>query len=62
MAADPTPTANVASIPIGRLVPRAIPATAPSPTTARPRYRNGRAMYGEAMITTAVASARRTAR
>ena len=42
MAADPPPTANAASIPIGGLVPRAIPATAPSPTTARPRGWSGR--------------------
>jgi len=60
--ADPIPTAKAATIPMGRLVPSAIPATAPTPTTARPTYRSGRAMYGEAMTTTAVASARRTAR
>ena len=62
MAADPIPTAKAATIPIGRLVPSAIPAAAPIPTTDRPTYRNGRAMYGEATTTTAVASASRTAR
>ena len=62
MAADPTPTAKAATIPIGRAVPNATPAAAPSPTTTRPRYRNGRARYGEAMTTTAVARASRTAR
>ena len=62
MAADPIPTANAATIPMGRAVPSAIPAAAPIPTTSRPVYRNGRAMYGEAMTTTAVASASRTAR
>jgi hypothetical protein len=53
----PAPTANAATIPMGRVVPRAIPAAAPMPSTHRPAYRNGRAMYGEAVTTTAVASA-----
>jgi hypothetical protein len=61
MAADPIPTANAATVPMGRLVSSAIAATAPMPTTARPTYRNGRAMDGEATTTTAVASASRTA-
>ena len=62
MAADPTPTAKAATIPMGKAVPSAIPATAPTPTTSRPTYRNGRARYGEVMTTTAVARASRTAR
>jgi hypothetical protein len=43
MAADPIPTAKATAIPMGRLVPSAIPAAAPIPTTHRPAYRNGRA-------------------
>lgn len=62
MAADPSPTARAATMPMGRPVPSAIPATAPTPTTQRPAYRNGRAMCGEATTTTAAASASRTAR
>ena len=46
---------------MGKAVSSAIAATAPIPTTTRPTYRSGRAMYGEAMTTTAVASASRTA-
>ena len=36
MAADPIPTAKAATIPMGRLVPSAIPAAAPIPTTESP--------------------------
>ena len=36
MAADPSPTARAATMPMGRPVPSAIPATAPTPTTQRP--------------------------
>ena len=39
MAADPIPTAKAAIIPMGRVVPNAIPATDPSPTTDRPTFR-----------------------
>ena len=61
MAADPIPTAKAATIPMGKAVSSAMAASAPIPTTARPTYRSGRARYGEAMTTTAVASASRTA-
>ena len=49
-------------MPIGRSSPSAMPATAPIPTTHRPMNRSGRLMCGEATTTTAVATARRTAR
>ena len=44
MAAEPIPTANATTIPMGRLVPSAIPAAAPTTSTRRPAYRKGRAM------------------
>ena len=49
-------------MPIGSVTPRAIPATAPTVTTHRPMNRRGRLMCGEAITTTAVATASRTAR
>jgi hypothetical protein len=36
MAADPIPTAKATTIPMGRLVPSAMPATAPITTTSWP--------------------------
>ena len=56
------PTTNPALIPIGSVIPSAMPAMAPNPTTHRPMVRIGCDMYGDAMTTIAVATANRTAR
>ena len=62
IAAEPRPIRRPATIPIGSVTPSAMPAIAPTVTTHRPMNRNGRLMCGEAITTTAVAIASRTAR
>ena len=62
IAAEPKPIRRPATMPIGSVTPSAIPATAPTVTTHRPMNRKGRLMCGEAITTTAVATASLTAR
>ncbi len=62
IAAEPNPIRRPATMPIGSVTPSAMPARAPAVTTHRPMNRSGRLMYGDAITTTAVATASRIAR